>query len=106
MFPQPGMPDIKPQIPPIPGLIEALTGTATIAAGVAFIAVILAALFAALGDYTQWAIRTGFVAFFAALITLLTCGFAGDWRPAIAVLAGVILAALIALAVRWQRSRV
>ncbi|MDQ1217721.1 hypothetical protein [Microbacterium arborescens] len=86
MFPQSGVPDIKPQIPPIPGLIEALTGVATIAAGVAFIAVVLAALFAALGDYTPWAIQTGFVAYFPALITLLTCGFAWDWRPAITVL--------------------
>lgn len=46
MLPQPGMPDIKPQIPPIPGLIEALTGIATIAGGVAFIAVVLAAFIA------------------------------------------------------------
>lgn len=106
MVPQSGMPDIKPQIPPIPGLIQALTGFATVAAGVAFIAVVLAALFAALGGYTQWAIRTGFVAFFAALITLLTCAIAGEWRPAIALLGGVVLAAFIALAARWQRSRV
>lgn len=95
----------RPQIPPIPGLVETITGIATVAAGIAFIAVVLAATLAALGGYSQWATRTGVVAFFAAAIALVACGFAGDWRPAIAVLAGVILAALIVVAVRWQRSR-
>jgi urea transporter len=104
MVPQSGMPDIKPQIPPIPGLIEAFTGFATVTACVASIAIILAALFGAL-EYTNWAIRAGITGFTTALITILVGAAVDEWRPAIAVVASLVLAVVVAVAVTLQRRR-
>jgi urea transporter len=98
------MPDIKPQIPPIPGLIEVVTGFATVAACVAFIAIVLAALLGSF-DHTTWAMRTGITGFIAALVTILAGAVVDEWRPAIAVVASIILAVILAVAVTWQRRR-
>lgn len=105
MFSQSGMPDIKPRIPPIPGLIEAVTGFATVTACVASVAIILAALFGAL-DYTTWAIRAGITGFTTALITILAGATVDEWRPATAVVASLVLAVVVAVAVTLKRSRV
>ncbi|WHE37842.1 hypothetical protein [Microbacterium sp. BDGP8] len=100
------MPDIQPQIPPIPGLAESIAGFGAVAGGIAFVALVLTAVFAALGDRWRLGVVTVTIGSVAAVVTVFCCVAVGDWRPAIAVVAGLVLAIVIVVAVRWQRRRV